>query len=112
MPHGSPVLGRAPALLLAAALVTALFAGCGSSSKKASGGSRTATPAGSMNALAKGRTQYSLVQAEESLPVGKSRFVFGLIPQGGKPKVGGSPLVYVAKKATDKPRGPFHATWR
>ena len=112
MPHRFRVPRRAPALLLGAALLTGLLAGCGSSSKKSSSGASTAAPPGSMNAMAKGRSEYSLVQAEESLPVGKSRFVFGLIPQGGKPKVGGSPLVYVAKKPTDKPLGPFHATWQ
>ncbi|HZQ85214.1 MAG TPA: thioredoxin family protein [Acidimicrobiales bacterium] len=101
---------RRALVVLVAAMV---LASCGGSSKKASSSAASkAAPPGSMNALAKGRTEYSLVQAQESLPVGKSRFVFGLIPQGGQPKVGGSPLVYVAKKPTDKPLGPFHATWQ
>lgn len=107
MPHSSRALRRA----LVFVLLVGLLAACGSP-KKGTGSASTKAPPGSMNALAKGRTEYSLVQAEESLPVGKSRFVFGLIPQGGKPKVGGAPLVYVAKKPTDRPLGPFHATWQ
>ncbi|MBV9934358.1 MAG: thioredoxin family protein [Actinobacteria bacterium] len=109
MSRPSRTVRRALVVILAAAVLSA----CGSSSKKSSGAASAKAPAGSMNALAKGRTEYSLVQAQESLPVGKSRFVFGLIPQGGKPKVGGAPLVYVAKKPSDAhPLGPFHATWQ
>jgi hypothetical protein len=119
MPSSFPFVRRARALLPVAVLVlvATLLAGCGSS-KKAAGGSdsrsesKAAAPPGSMNALAKGRTEYSLVQAQESLPVGRSRFVFGLVPVGGKPKVGGAPQVWVAKKGTDKATGPFQATWQ
>jgi hypothetical protein len=100
----SPFVRRAMALALAAAILAA----CGGSKKP----DPAAAPPGSMNALAANRTQYSLVQAQESLPVGRSRFVFGLIPNGGKPKEGGAPKVYVAKTPTEKPLGPFQATWQ
>jgi hypothetical protein len=111
MPSPSPFVRRAPTLVAAAVLLAGVLAGCGSS-KSSSGGASDAAPPGSMNALAKGRTEYSLVQAQESLPVGRSRFVFGLVPVGGKPKVGGAPKVYVASKGTDKAIGPFQATWQ
>ena len=102
----APTVGRAAVVLLAACLVAA----CGSSKK--AGGGTAAAPPGSLNALAKGRVEYSLVQAEESLPVGRSRFVFGLVPNGGTPKVGGAPEVWVAKKQTTKALGPFKASWQ
>jgi hypothetical protein len=104
MQQPSPLVRRAIALALAAAILAA----CGGSKKSGT----AAAPPGSMNAIAANRTQYSLVQAQESLPVGRSRFVFGLIPNGGKPKVGGAPKVYVAKTPTEKPLGPFQASWQ
>ena len=89
---------RASALILAVGLVGG---GCGKSGPRND----------SLNGLAKNATQVSLLQAQSSLQVGTSRFVFGLVLSNNQLVAGGSPVVWAAKTTTDKALGPFHARW-
>jgi len=70
-----------------------------------------ATKGPTIASLQKGGIEYSLVQAQSSLAVGTSRFVFGLVSRTGKSLTGGAPQVWVAKTEQSKPLGPFTAHW-
>ena len=87
----------------AVAVLALATSACGGSSKQ-SGASRTST-------TSSGRG-YSLAQAQSNLPVGTSRFVFGLIDADHEPVTGGSPEVFVAKDPKSRALGPFAATWK
>jgi hypothetical protein len=125
-PSGLPELGdwaarlsrrdllRSAALAAGTAGASALLAACGSGSK--SGGSSSATTAGppsgqanSLQALAANLPQLSLLNAQSGLPVGRSRFTFGLSTSDNRLVQGGTPKVWFAPDPTSKPLGPFEA---
>ena len=54
---------------------------------------------------------YSLIQAQSNLPVGTSRFVFGIADPNNNLITGGQPRVFVAKDQHSLTLGPFPATW-
>ena len=127
-PSGLPELGdwtarlsrrdllRSAALAAGTAGASALLAACGSGSKSGGSGSASATTAGppsaqasSLQALAANLPQLSLLNAQSNLPVGRSRFTFGLSTSDNRLVQGGTPKVWFAPDPTSKPLGPFEA---
>jgi hypothetical protein len=101
---------RSAALAAGSAGASALLAACGGSGSKSSGGgtaSGTSQQAGSLQALAANLPQLSLLNAQSELPVGRSRFTFGLATGDNRLVQGGTPQVWFATDETSKPLGPF-----
>jgi len=55
---------------------------------------------------------YTVIQAQSNLPVGPSRFVFGIADPNNNPVAGGQPAVLMAKDQHTAAVGPFAATWQ
>ena len=79
------------------------------------GGSKKVTPSespSSIGSLLQGADQQlSLIQAQSSLDVGKSRFTFGLSTASGGLLQGGAPEVFLARDQSSQPMGPFHSAF-
>ncbi len=102
------------ALLGAGALsASGLLAACGGSGGSGGGHGGTAggqgqqAAAGSLRALAANASQLSLLNAQSELPVGHSRFTFGLSTPDNQLVQGGTPQVWFAKDQSGKALGPF-----
>ena len=96
-------------------LAVALGAGaCGSGDERPQGGTGARTTAAapdSIAGLSAGAEQFSVLQAQASLPVGKSRFAFGFVSPQLKARTGGSPQVWAAPDESSPALGPFAARW-
>jgi hypothetical protein len=102
---------RSAALAAGALGASGLLAACGGGSGSGgSGGSsaRQAAP-GSLRELSTGASQLSLLNAQSGLPVGHSRFTFGLSSADNQLVQGGAPRVWFAKDQNGKALGPFQA---
>src|SRR5207237_6613441 len=78
------------------------------------GGGGSPRRAATIRSLANGATSFSMAEAQSSVAVGTSRFVFGLIPRAGAPASGGSVQVWVASDDRAPATGPFpvrYVTW-
>lgn len=82
--------------------IALVVAACGGGSQHAVSATTTSTTPGG----------YSLIQAQSNLPVGTSRFVFGIADANNNLITGGQPAVFVAKDQQSASAGPFPATWR
>lgn len=109
------------ALLGAGALgASGLLAACGGSGGSGgSGGGQGGTAsgqgqpaAGSLRALAANAPQLSLLNAQSELPVGRSRYTFGLSSPDNQLVQGGTPQVWFAKDQSSKALGPFESRFR
>jgi hypothetical protein len=105
---------RSAALAAGALGASGLLAACGggqsgSSGQSGSGAQGAQAPAGSLKALVAGAPQLSLLNAQSDLPVGQSRFTFGLSSPDNRLVQGGAPQVWLAKDQTSKALGPFQA---
>jgi hypothetical protein len=106
---------RSAALAAGTAGASALLAACGGGSGPKSSGSGTASgtsqqgQAGSLQALVANLPQLSLLNAQSDLPVGRSRFAFGLSTADNRLVQGGAPRLWFATDQTSKPLGPFEA---
>jgi hypothetical protein len=103
---------RSAALVAGTLGASGLLAACGGGS----GGQeqrpqQQAPAAGSLQALVAGAPQLSMLNAQSNLPVGRSRFTFGLASSDNKLVQGGAPQVWFAKDQTSKALGPFPARW-
>ena len=105
---------RSTALAAGTAGASALLAACGGGSgskspaSTAAGGAQQGQ-AGSLQALAANLPQLSLLNAQSELPVGRSRFTFGLSTSDNRLVQGGTPKVWFATDQNSKPLGPFEA---
>jgi hypothetical protein len=105
---------RSAALTAGALGASGLLAACGGGSGGGGGGSAGQSQqgaAGSLKALVAGAPQLSLLNAQSELPVGRSRFSFGLSNADNQLVQGGTPQVWFAKDQTSKALGPFPARW-
>jgi hypothetical protein len=104
---------RSAALTAAALGASGLLGACGggSGSSGSAGQGQQQGAAGSLKALAAGAPQLSLLNAQSELPVGSSRFSFGLSNADNQLVQGGAPQVWFAKDQTSKALGPFQARW-
>jgi len=84
-----------------------LLAACGGDS----GVGQQRAAAGSLEALVAGAPQLSMLNAQSELPVGRSRFTFGLASPDNQLVQGGTPQVWFAKDQTSRALGPFQARW-
>jgi hypothetical protein len=103
---------RSAALAAGALGASGLLAACGGG--EGGGGYRDQggqATAGSLRALVAGATQLSLLNAQSGLPVGRSRFTFGLSSPDNKLVRGGAPRVWLAKDQSGRALGPFQARW-
>src|SRR6266568_1221413 len=89
-----PLNARVSGVVIA---ITLLAVACGGGSKPKA----ITTPASTSAA------GYSLIQAQSNLPVGTSRFVFGIADPGNNLITGGEPQVFVAKDQHSPTLGPF-----
>src|SRR5712691_7028377 len=89
-------------LIIGALSLPLLLAACGGGSNTTTATTRAGGTGG----------KYTLVQAQSDLPVGTSRFVFGLVNGDNEPITGGAPQIWVANDQRSKPLGPFHSTWQ
>ncbi|HMC52474.1 MAG TPA: hypothetical protein VKI64_06910, partial [Acidimicrobiales bacterium] len=96
-----------PTSAVALALCVAL-AGCSGSSGSGGSGGSSHSPV-TVRSIRSGATSYSMAEAQSSIAVGTSRFVFGLIPRSGAPAAGGSVQVWVAADERSAASGPFPA---
>jgi hypothetical protein len=88
--------------------MAALLGACDSNK---GGGSGTAAPTGSLQALQADAVQLSLLGAQSQLQVGRSLFTFGLSTPDNRLVAGGSPAVWTATDDTSKALGPFPTRW-
>jgi len=100
---------RSAALAAGTVGTSALLAACGGGSGSRSGGSGQQAKAGSLQALVANLPQLSLLNAQSDLPVGRSRFTFGLSSPDNRLVQGGSPQLWFAKDQTSRALGPFTA---
>ncbi len=98
---------RSAALAAGALGASGLLAACGGGQ----GDSGAQAPAGSLKALVAGAPQLSLLNAQSDLPIGRSRFTFGLSSSDNRLVQGGAPQVWLAKGQTSRALGPFQARW-
>jgi hypothetical protein len=102
---------RSAALLAGTLGASGLLAACGGGSGGQRQPQQQAPPAGSLQALVAGAPQLSMLNAQSDLPVGRSRFTFGLASSDNKLVQGGTPQVWFAKDQTSRALGPFPARW-
>src|SRR5712691_8050745 len=107
-------LGRIPTRrqFLASLGIGILAAACGKSKSPISPTApATSGEVGSLNYLARGAQQVSVLASNSAVNPGASRFAFDLTTRGNQFITGGSPQVWLAKDAATKAVGPFSATW-
>ena len=95
------------ALAVGTAGAAELLAACGA--PQAGAGSQA--PAGSLRALAANLPQLSMLSAQSQLPLGHSRFAFGLSAENNRLVEGVRPIVWFARDQTSRALGPFQAQW-
>jgi hypothetical protein len=88
--------------------LAALLGACGGDGD---GGSGSAPPPGSLQALQANALQLSLLGAQSQLQVGQTLFTFGLATADNKLVTGGTPAVWAATDDTSKALGPFPTRW-
>ncbi len=116
-PVGAAQLSRRELLrwaALAAGSLTAaeLLVACGANNPGgAAGGTAANAPEGSLRALVAGAPQLSILGAQSQLPVGRSRFAFGLAGATNALVERATPEVFFARDQTSKALGPFTARW-
>ena len=77
-----------------------------------SGANRVAATKTSPATTAAVSRQSTLIEAQSDLPVGTSRFVFGIADPDNNVITTGQPQVFVARDERSAPFGPFPATWQ
>ena len=116
-PVGAAQLSRRELLrwaALAAGFLTAaeLLAACGADNPGgAAGGPAATAPEGSLRALVADVAQLSILGAQSQVPVGRSRYAFGLAGPTNALVERATPEVWFAKDQTSKALGPFPARW-
>jgi len=88
-----------------------LLAACGAGTGGATGGPAGTTSDGTLRGLVAGVPQLSVLAAQGQLPVGRSRFAFGLAGPTNALVERASPQPWFAKAQAASPLGPFSASW-
>jgi hypothetical protein len=88
-----------------------LLAACGPGPDGATGGPATKTSDGTLRGLVADVPQLSILAAQDQLPVGRTRYAFGLAGPTNALVERATPEVWFAKDQSSKPLGPFGARW-
>jgi hypothetical protein len=88
-----------------------LLAACGARTGGATGGPARTTSDGTLRGLVADVPQLSILAAQSQLPVGRSRYAFGLTGPTNALVERATPEVWFARDQSSKPLGPFGASW-
>jgi hypothetical protein len=88
-----------------------LLAACGAGPDGATGGPARTTSDGTLRSLVADVPQLTILAAQDQLPVGRTRYAFGLAGPTNALVERTTPEVWFARDQSSKPLGPFSATW-
>jgi hypothetical protein len=88
-----------------------LLAACCAGTDGATGGPARGTPDGTLRGLVADVPQLTILAAQDQLPVGRTRYAFGLAGPTNALVERATPEVWFAENQASKPLGPFSARW-